>query len=309
MRALWGLLAALALGGCRDPEVTLALAGDVMLGRDVARTCRERGVSYPLAEVAPVLRSADVAYGNLECVLTDSPVCFPRKNALLAGPRFAPALTSAGFDVLGLANNHAIDGGRTGLRRTMDLLAAQGATVVGVGATRAEAEAGAVRTVRGLRVGFIAFSDFPYANFVQDNGREAILTLSEEALRRCLPPLRQRCDLLVVAFHWGKEGSRVVSDRERALAHLAVDLGAAIVAGSHSHVRAPVEIYGRSLIGYGLGNLVFDDHSYGGNEGLILVCRVGRTGVRGYEAIMTRVQDCRAVLEKPGTTRQEVSVR
>lgn len=270
-----------------------------MLGRDVARTCRERGVDYPLAEVAPVLRSADLVYGNLECVLTDSAVRFPRRNALLAGPEFAPALAQAGFDVLGLANNHAIDGGRTGLRRTMASLAAQGVMVVGAGATPTEAEAGVVRVVPGLRVGFIAFSDFPYASFVKDAGREAILTLSDDALRRCLAPLRLRCDALVVGFHWGKEGGRVVSDRERLLAHLAVDLGATVVVGSHSHVRAPIETYGHSLIAYGLGNLIFDDHSYGGNEGLILVCRVGRTGVRGYEAIATRVQDCRAVLEKP----------
>lgn len=308
-RALWGLLAALALSGCREPQVTVAVVGDVMLGREVARVCGQRGTGYPLAEVAPILRSADLAFGNLECVLTDSPVRFPRKNALLAGPEFVPALAEAGFDVVGLANNHAVDGGRTGLRRMMELLAEEQIAVVGAGRTPAEAASGVVRKVGSLRVGFIAFSDFPYANFVQDNAREAILVLSDETLRRCLPPLRRRCDLLLVGFHWGKEGSRVVSNRERALAHLAVDLGATIVAGSHSHVRAPLERYGHSLIAYGLGNLVFDDLSYGGNEGAILVCRLGRSGVQGYRSIPTRVRHCRAVVEEFRAVRQEVPVR
>jgi len=158
--------------------------------------------------------------------------------------------------------------------------------------------------LRGLRVGFIAFSNFPYVNFVQDSRREAILMLSEDNLRRCLPPLRRRCEVMVVGFHWGQEGSFVLTDRERALAHLAADLGATVVVGSHSHVRAPIEDYRGSLIAYGLGNLVFDEQSYGGNEGLILVCRVGREGVRGYEAIPTRVEECRAVLEKPLRTPQ-----
>jgi poly-gamma-glutamate capsule biosynthesis protein CapA/YwtB (metallophosphatase superfamily) len=62
-----------------------------------------------------------------------------------------------------------------------------------------------------------------------------------------------------------------------------------------------VETYHGALIAYDLGNLVFDEQSYGGNEGTILVCRVSKQGVEGYDQIRTRVQDCRAVLAKPGT--------
>jgi poly-gamma-glutamate capsule biosynthesis protein CapA/YwtB (metallophosphatase superfamily) len=300
----WAALA-VAVGGCARSaprgEVTVACVGDVMLGRGVARACQVHGPDYPFAEVAPVLRRADLAFGNLEGSLGGRETRFPRVNALLAGPEMAPALARAGFGVLSLANNHAIDGGRAGLRKTLAALQAAGITAVGAGRTAAEAEAGTVRNVRGLRIGFLAFSDFPYTNFVQDADRETVLQLSEDNLRRLLPPLRRRCEVLIVSLHWGQEGVRAVSSYQRRLAHLAADLGAAVVFGHHPHVRGPVEAYHGALIAYDLGNLVFDDQSYGGNEGAILMCRVSKQGVQSHQLIATRVEDCRAVPAKPGT--------
>lgn len=279
-----------------EPEGTLVCAGDVMLGRGVARLCRERGEDYPFALVAGYLQSADLAFGNLECSLTDLSTRFPRVNALRGYPQMAPALARAGFDVLSVANNHSIDYGRRGLAHTRELLAAAGIAPVGAGATQAEAEQGVVVTARGLRVGFLAYSRFPYLEFVRDPQRETVLGLDEETLRRTVPALARRCDVVVVSCHWGTEGVPTPDPEERALAHLAVDLGADLVVGHHSHVRGEVEQYRGALIAYGLGNLVFDE-SRGGNEGYLLTCRLGRRGVQGYELLPVRVVQGQATPE------------
>ncbi len=76
---------------------------------------------------------------------------------------------------------------------------------------------------------------------------------------------------------------------ERNLAHLAVDLGADLIIGHHAHVRGEIERYQDSLIAYCLGNLVFDQQSYRGNEGYILTCRLGCAGVMDYAVLPVRV--------------------
>ena len=246
-------------------------------------------------QVAPYLRQADLVFANLEGPLTDLPTRIPRVNALHGSPEMAPVLRRAGFTVMSLANNHAIDYGRAGLRQTRELLLAAGITPVGAGATLREAEGGAVVNVRGVPVGFLAFNGLPMASWVPDPGRESFLDLNEASLRRALPDLRRRCRLLVVSFHWGLEGRREVIPEQRRLAHLALDLGADLVVGHHSHVRAEVERYGQGLIAYGLGNLVFDDLPYGGNEGYLLACRYRPDGALiGYSTREVHVADCRA---------------
>jgi len=287
------LVAGLLVCGCQSPQleehVTLTCVGDVMLGRGVARLCKQRGNDYPFEQVAPYLRAADLTFGNLESPLTDQRTRFPRVNALHGSPAMAPVLAQVGFDVVSLANNHAIDYGRAGLRQTMGVLKDAGVKPVGAGNTLAEAQQGVVLTGRGLRVGFLAYSHFPYTDFVHDPQRESILFLNEQALRNTIPPLARRCDVVVVSYHWGKEGSRQVTPYERNLAHLAVDWGADLVVGHHAHVRGEIERYHGALIVYCLGNLVFDEQSYGGNEGYILTCRLRRAGVADYSLVPIRV--------------------
>ena len=53
-------------------DLKLMFGGDVMLGRLVREVILRDGIHAPLAAIAPLLRSADLAIANLECALTDS---------------------------------------------------------------------------------------------------------------------------------------------------------------------------------------------------------------------------------------------
>src|SRR6476659_9883531 len=49
----------------------LLFVGDVMLGRGIAPVRKENGNSFPLAQVVPFIRGADISFGNLESPLTN----------------------------------------------------------------------------------------------------------------------------------------------------------------------------------------------------------------------------------------------
>jgi poly-gamma-glutamate capsule biosynthesis protein CapA/YwtB (metallophosphatase superfamily) len=93
--------------------VTVALAGDTMLGREVGRALAE---APPAALVAPAviaaMRQADLVVLNLECCISDRgrPWDAPGKPFFFrAPPQAIELLTLLGVDCLTLANNHALD--------------------------------------------------------------------------------------------------------------------------------------------------------------------------------------------------------
>ena len=119
-----------------DDPAEVLVVGDVMPGRDVA------AVDDPLAGVEPWLQAADLAVGNLECVLGSSGpdqaggTARPGPYRLRAPATAAAMLARAGFDILGLANNHALDYGPEGLAGTAVLLEWTGIDAVGAGPGR-----------------------------------------------------------------------------------------------------------------------------------------------------------------------------
>jgi D-alanyl-D-alanine dipeptidase len=63
--------------------------------------------------------------------------------------------------------------------------------------------------------------------------------------------------IVIVSFHYGMEGSSNVSNFQITLSHSAVDFGADIVLGTHTHRLQGIEQYQGKYIVYGLSNFVF----------------------------------------------------
>ena len=77
--------------------------------------------------------------------------------------------------------------------------------------------------------------------------------------------------MAIVSFHWGQEYVDRPSESQIRTAHKAIDAGADLVIGHHSHCLQSVEIYQGKPIFYSLGNLVFDQFwSQATREGLMI---------------------------------------
>jgi poly-gamma-glutamate capsule biosynthesis protein CapA/YwtB (metallophosphatase superfamily) len=147
------------------PSVTLALVGDVMLGRVVNRMIAERGFAYPWGDLLPALRGSDCFLINLECALTDHTERWQdgghKPFYFRANPRVVETLLVAGVDFASLANNHAADFGMTGLLDTVSCLDEAGITHAGAGGDVLAARAPAFLTAAEWRIGVVAFADHP----------------------------------------------------------------------------------------------------------------------------------------------------
>ena len=241
-----------------DLRIRIAFVGDMMLGTDFPENHLpdDDGLSF-LAEVTDVLASADLAVGNLEGVLADGgePVkqCKnPRACYLFRSPqRYAALYRDAGFDMLSVANNHALDFGEDGRDSTMAALDAVGIHHSGREGEFASFEHGE------LRIAFLAYAVTRNSNLVFDY----------ELVEATVRGFAASHDIVIVSFHGGAEGqgyTRLPFAEEEyygeprgdvvRFARLAVDAGADLVIGHGPHVIRAVERYKGRLIAYSLGN-------------------------------------------------------
>jgi len=290
------------------PEITLALVGDLMLGSTFPE---ESGLPpddarEQLAEAAPVIAAADLAFGNLEGPMLEggtSAKCAHAKPgrcyAFRMPTRYAARLREAGFDAVSLANNHAGDFGAEGRASTRRALDAAGIAHSGEPGDVARLEA------RGRRVTLVAFATSDATNDLRD----------VEAARALVSALAREADLVVVSFHGGAEGAaaqHVPQGPEefygeargdlRSFARAMVDAGAALVFGHGPHVVRGMELHRGRLIAYSLGNFAtYGAFNLAGPNALapVLEVRLGADGsFRGG-----RVHAFRQ--EKPGGPRRD----
>lgn len=208
----------------REPGevIRIAICGDVMLGRSVAKH------ADPLKALAPILQRADLALGNLECVIG---AVQPRNRLqLIAPPKSARLLREAGLDGVSVENNHALDLGAEGRVATEKAL--QGERIVPIGSQVKIFEA------KGKRIAVFAFDD------------------SREDAE--VPEINVKADYVIALPHWGREHQTTPTSRQREVAVKLMQGGAQLVAGSGPHALQPLEhLYGGS-VAFSLGNAVFD---------------------------------------------------
>ena len=245
---------------------TIALGGDVMLGRGVAGALAER----PAADVwSPELRAifgeADVAVVNLECCISEGgePWDPGRKPFhFRAPPRAVEALTAIGVRAVWLANNHALDFGRQALADTLDHLARAGIAVAGAGRNLAEARSGRVVEAGGARIGLIAFADHP-ADFAATPGTPGIAWAdiaggAPDWVAEQVSRLSRTCDVVIGGPHWGPNMRTSPPPRHRTVAGDLVAEGLGALAGHSAHVVHGVERLDGAPICYDLGDLLDD---------------------------------------------------
>ena len=236
------LLTLILLSSCLPARrtITLALLGDLMVGRTVHPT--PASLSY----LTPQLKSADLSLANLESPLAlGDGVGIPSDNGynLCAASARADLFPGWGLDMLSLANNHRFDCGPNGISSTIQALTALGLTPLGPGS------APVYREIHGLKLGFLAFDDI-------------LQPIDAAAAVQAIQSAHSSGAVVVVSVHWGMEYQSGATARQKALAHQFAAAGAALVVGTHPHVLQPAvwipTARGKTLVLFSLGNALFD---------------------------------------------------
>lgn len=250
-------------------EITVVAAGDILLGRRLGQAMAESNdFTLPFRALGNELAAAGITFGNLEGPFCAAPP-YPESGMVFrVRPEAIAGLQTAGFDVLSLANNHALDGGYRCLRFTLQHLRQAGILTAGAGETFAGAHAPAVVERHGVRFAFLAYT---YAGHRDGPGTmgPVIADRTLEHVRRDVTVALEQADVVLVSLHDGAEYTRRVAGETEQFARAAIEAGATAVFGHHPHVPQRIEAYRGGWIFYSLGNFVFEQRVPGTRTGLM----------------------------------------
>ena len=229
--------------------ITITAAGDCTLGtyttgsgaRSKFKSYVDKyGYDYFFQNVRELFSQDDLTIVNLEGPLTSHNTKRPHRAFNFRGyPDYVNILSGSSVEICNLANNHALDYQKEGFEDTCQALSEAGIGASGYGPEY-------YTEVNGYTVGSLGFTEW---NFEPEDILSAVTAAN------------QKCDLLIVSMHWGKEHQYEMSSYCRRMGRALIDAGADVVIGTHSHVYGEIERYKGKYIITSLGNFCF-----GGND-------------------------------------------
>jgi poly-gamma-glutamate synthesis protein (capsule biosynthesis protein) len=266
---------AAALEPSQGKKLRLLFVGDIMAHREQLESAQRAGGEWDFTpqfrRVKPLFaregeEGGVLVTGNLETVFAGERRGFAGYPSFNTPDALADALAELGVDVLTLANNHILDRGFAGAKRTAKVLDRAG--ILRTGIAEKDETGGEVLTAEsaGLRAAFVNYTYGSNKLPAPDGVSLHLNMISDAAVTDGLSRARLSSpDIVVACFHWGNEYQTAPTKRQRALAALAAGNGADLVIGTHPHVLQPVEVSVsdagensevRRVAAYSLGNFV-----------------------------------------------------
>jgi len=227
---------------------------------------------------------ADIVVGNLEVTLAGPP--FKGYPQFSSPDELALEARSAGFDMLVTANNHALDRGEQGFKRTLFMLDSLGFLRAGTYNDSLERDSiyPVILEKNGIRLALLNYTygtnglKIPPPFII--NRIDTALMSTDLAKAKLAEP-----DYTLVFMHWGKEYERTENDEQRMLANHIIRNGADAIIGSHPHVVQPIreiKIATDSLksypVVYSLGNFVSNQRAQYKDGGIVAELHISNCG-------------------------------
>ena len=253
-----------ARGDSSGPETTLEISavGDCTLGNDYRqnsllhptftfyRNILRKPDGYFFSKVKGFFEHDDLSLANCEVVLTQGGKPIPKGKQeggewwMKGSPANAGILKAGGIEAVNQANNHSMDFGSAGLANTKKALKKAGVTCFGNGDVP-------ILTRKGVKIALLGY------NLLGPLEEGIDPQQMKQEIVRDMQTAKKNADLIVVMFHWGVEKTFRPNDMQVDFGHYAIDCGADLVLGSHSHTIQPIEFYEGKPIVYSLGNFCY----------------------------------------------------
>lgn len=272
-------------------EVKFLAVGDVMvhstqLVSAYDKTCDCYNFHPVFEKVKSYIEVADFKIANLETTLPGDKKKYAGYPNFGSPDSLAEALKDSGFNIITTSNNHCLDTGKNGMRRTIDILQSLNLQQVG---TYKDAEDYKKRRILNFEKNGIRFAMLAYT--YSTNGilipKDVVINLIDKnkISEDIWLAKASGVDFILVYYHFGPEYVRLPDKSQVELVEFTFQEGADIVLGGHPHVIQPYELryvkdkygeYKQRLVIYSLGNFVSSQHSRYKNGGILFYFTVSK---------------------------------
>ena len=224
--------------------ITISATGDFTIGGDSRKRAdifndelvKQGGdINFTMRNMRDILLDDDLTIVNFEGTLTESKYipASKQKNQFLfsAPPSYVTMLSENGVEAAALENNHIMDHGEEVYEETKRTL--RDAGIVYSNST----EVGVIE-VKGVQIAMLTYLCIDRYETLWDKVPADIQKAKEQY------------PIVICSFHWGNEKDYFPTQNQIKMGRLAVDSGADLVLGHHSHRMNPIECYNGVYICY-----------------------------------------------------------
>ena len=245
----------------KNNQAELIFVGDVMLSRYIGEMmAQKKDYNFPYEKIQPFLNEADSVFANLESPISDSGKLAGNLYSFRADPQAVSGLKNAGFKILSVANNHVFDYGQAAFFDTLNNLKTAGLEYTGGGLDFNEAHNGAYQEINGTKITYLAYTDLLPKSLAASGTQGGFAYLDLKQMIKDIQAAKDKSDLVIVSFHWGREYETKHNAHQEEIAKAAIEAGASLIIGHHPHVVQDIAEYKGVTIAYSLGNFIFDQN-------------------------------------------------
>jgi len=267
---------------------TLCFVGDLMCHSTQFNYAKVDADSFDFTEVfrevKPYLSNADLTIGNLETVIAGKKKGYSGYPYFNAPDDFIYALKDAGFNLLTTANNHALDQGWEGVKRTIDVINENKIHRTGTFISQEDRDSIRIFQINSIKIAILAYSENTNGESIPKGKDFVINLIDEELIKRDIDKARNNnVDVVLVYLHYGPEYNREPSDYQKEIVQKIIELGADIIIGGHPHVIEPFDFFKTNntkldsgFVAYSMGNFISNQRWRYSDAGVILNIEISK---------------------------------
>ena len=268
----------------QDTIVTakICLVGDLMCHSTQFNYARVNADSFDFTgvfkEVKKYLSEPDLTVGNLETVIAGKKKEYSGYPYFNAPDDFIYALKDAGFNLLTTSNNHALDQGWEGVKRTVDVLNKYKVHRTGTYTSQEDADSLRIFRINSITIAILPYTENTNGISIPKEKDFVVKLIDEQKIKEDITKARSKdVDVVLVYLHYGNEYEREPGDYQKEIVQKLIELGADIIIGGHPHVIQPFDYFKTNnskldtgFVAYSMGNFISNQRWRYSDAGVIL---------------------------------------
>lgn len=257
----------------KQKRMSLIAVGDILIHDSVYKDAyisetNSYDFHYIFTEIEPIIKKYDLKFCNQESIIGGSALGISGYPSFNSPDEIGDELVNLGFNLISLANNHALDKGEDAILYSNSYWKSKEVITAGSYSSNDERNKVNIYEKNGMKYAFLAYTTISNSTVKKDY---LLNEYSAKKVKKDIEKVRNQVDVIIVSMHWGVENTNIPTENQKQIANYLSSLGVNLIIGHHPHVVQPIEYIDNTLVIYSLGNFISNQLVLGINNGIGLM--------------------------------------
>ena len=271
----------------KEYKLSMIMGGDGLLHGYVYRDAKASDGSFDfsnqLSLVKDLVSKYDLKYWNQETIFGGKERGYSGYPRFNSPSEFGDEMLKIGFNMVSLANNHAMDQNEAGILNSVNYWKTKDIVWNGQSDSEENRNAHIYGEKNNIKYALLSYTMHTNGLPVPSGKSYLVNVYDKEKVKTDIEAVRDKVDVLFVAMHWGEEYTHKPNSNQRETAEYLASLGVDVIIGCHPHVIQPIEKIKNeetgkeTIVYYSLGNFISNQGDEMKRVGLLGTLNITKT--------------------------------